>query len=171
MRLPRVIHRGGVIEDYEELRSEGQALLTTLCRQLQSEDENSLLPSSAEHYNDHYPSAGTDRTWVLVSDEHVLQITEATGTPKLFGHGHRFKLDWCARLDQIDRCAAGLQGAGIQSQMCVAEHSSLLVCVYAGSIVLAVRLSQSYSLMARLASRLLSHLAATPSICNNCLRR
>jgi hypothetical protein len=93
-----------VIEDFDQTRSQGQAVLAKVRRERHSatDDQIMALPGAAEHYNDHFSGAGGEGEMVLVSDEHVLQVAAPTST--LFSHHHHnFDIVWCARLDQINR--------------------------------------------------------------------
>lgn len=94
-----------MIEDFDQTRSQGQAVLAKVRRERHSatDDQIMALPGAAEHYNDHFSGAGGEGEMVLVSDEHVLQVAAPTSTRLFSHHHHNFDIVWCARLDQINR--------------------------------------------------------------------
>jgi hypothetical protein len=111
-RLRRVVHRGGVIEEWNETRSHGsdlldhvrlhqQKVLKTMHRK--SSEDGPMLGVN-EYYNDHFEVENGNI--LIISDEHILLVKEKKRSRMELSSresmkGDKVELMWSVRVDSI----------------------------------------------------------------------
>ena len=120
LRLPRVVHRGGVVESLgldrgNERRLKGQAIVDGLRHVGMMKEEfgmevegEEMVVGAEEYYNDHMETT-QDGQWVLLTDQSLLLIDDADADETVSAE----EVKWRLRLHSIARVVQSVRGIAV----------------------------------------------------------
>ena len=123
IRLRRVVHRGGVLEHWNETRAKGQAMFDAVRvhqakhrkKMHQSRHQNGPNLGVGEYYNDHFEVK--DHNVLILADDHVLLVKEEkrsslmdmTARETRAAKENKVELLWSIRIDSIKNAVRTVQ--------------------------------------------------------------